>query len=73
MREFHNNLSFTSISVTLFADDTFLFSVTHDVKVPARELNDDLRKISNQASQWKMIFNPDVNKEAQEVILDPRW
>ena len=72
MQEFYKDLSFISISIKLFADDTFLSSVTHDVKAPARELNDDLKKISNQTSQWKMIFNPDVNKEAKEVILDPR-
>ena len=46
-----------------------MFSVTHDVKVSARELNDDLRKISNWDFQWKMSFNPDVNKQAQEVII----
>ena len=26
-------------------------------------------KISNWAFQWKMIFNPDPNKQAQEVIF----
>ena len=36
-----------SSNVKLIADDTFLFSVIHDVSVSARELNDDLRKISN--------------------------
>ena len=46
-----------------------MFSVTHDVNVSARELNDDLTKINNWAFQWKMSFNPDVNKQAQEVIF----
>ena len=46
-----------------------MFSVTHDVDVSARELNDDLIKISNWAFQWKMSFNADVNKQAQEVIF----
>ena len=54
-----NNLS---SNFKLFADDTFLFSVANDVNVSARELNDDLRKISNLAFQWNMSFNPDVNK-----------
>ena len=58
-----------SSNVKLFPDYTSLFSVTHDVKVSARELNDDLRKISNWAFQWKISFNPDVNKQAQEVIF----
>ena len=46
-----------------------MFSVTHDVNVSARELNDDLRKISNWAFEWKMSFNADVSKQAQEVIF----
>ena len=61
-----------SSNIKLFADNTSLFSVTHDVNVSAKELNDDLRKISNWAFQWKMSFNPDVNKQAQEVILTRR-
>ena len=31
--------------------------------------NNDLRKISNWAYQWKMSFNPDPLKKGQEVIL----
>ena len=58
-----------SSNVKLFADTTSLFSVTHDVNASARELNDDLTKISNWAFQWKMSFNPDVNKQAQQVIF----
>ena len=49
-----------------------MFSVSHDVNVSARELNDDLRKISNWNFQWKMSFNPDVNKQAQEVIFSQK-
>ena len=33
------------------------------------ELNEDLVKINNLAFQWKMSFNPDPNKQAQEVIF----
>ena len=32
-------------------------------------LNNDLNKIKNWAIQWKMNFNPDPTKQAQEVIL----
>ena len=32
-------------------------------------MNRDLRKINAWASQWKMIFNTDPNKQAQEIIL----
>ena len=61
-----------SSNVELFADDTSLFSVTHDMKVSARELNNDLRKISNWAFQRKMSFHPDHDKQAQEVICSQK-
>ena len=32
-------------------------------------LHDDLEKISNWAFQWKMSFNPDINKQALEFIF----
>ena len=35
----------------------------------ARELNNDLNRISNWAFPWKMSFIPDRNKRAQEVIF----
>ena len=53
----------------LFVDDTSLFSVIHDSSTTRNELNDDLVKINNWAYQWKMSFNPDPNKQAQEVIF----
>ena len=53
----------------LFADDTSLFSVVHDRNTSANELNNDLLKIRSLAYQWKMNFNPDPSKQAQEVIF----
>ena len=53
----------------LFADDTSLFSVVRDIAASTGELNNDLRNISKWAYQWKMIFNPDLTKQAQEVIF----
>ena len=52
-----------------FADDTSLFFVTHDITTSANELSNDLKKISDWAFQWKMGFNPDPSKQAQEVIF----
>ena len=46
-----------------------MFSVVHNVNVSARELNDDLKKINKWAFQWKMSFNPDPSKQAQEIIF----
>ena len=58
-----------SLTAKRFADDTSLFSVVHDVTQSTNELNDDLEKISNWAYQWKMSFNPDKSKQAEEVIF----
>ena len=53
----------------IFADDTSLFSKVYDLHKSASNLNDDLEKISYWAYQWKMQFNPDPNKQANEVIF----
>ena len=53
----------------IVADGTSLFSVIYNINSTANDLNNDLMKISNWAFQWKMRFNPDPNKQAQEVIL----
>ena len=58
-----------SSNVKLFADDSSLFSVIHDTNISARELNENLKKISEWAFQRKMIFNLDATKQAQEVIF----
>ena len=65
-----NDLSIDTIStVKLSADDTSLFSVIHDARTTAYELSNDLQKIAEWAYQRKMSFNPDLNKQAQEVIF----
>ena len=61
-----NNLSST---VKLFADDTSIFSIVHDIDLSSKQLNDDLKKASDWAYHWKMSFNPDLSKQAQEVIF----
>ena len=53
----------------IFADDTSLFSKVLDVNESAKTLNIDLEKINQWAFQWKMQFNPDPNKQANEVIF----
>ena len=59
-----------SSKAKLLADDTSLFSVTHDITTSANELNNDLKKISDWAFQWKMSFKPDPRKQAQEVFFN---
>ena len=53
----------------LFANDTSLVSVIHDVNSSQIDLNENLDKINNWAYQWKLSFNPDPSKKAQEVIF----
>ena len=58
-----------SSNAKLFADNTSLFSVVHNPNTTAKDLNNDLVKISGWAYQWKMSFNLDPSNEAQEVIF----
>ena len=37
------------------------------------ELNEDLTKINNWAYRWKMSFNPDPSKQAQEVFYSTKY
>ena len=53
----------------LFADDTSLFTVVKDKNESANILNNDLQSISTWAYNWKMFFNPDSSKPAQEVLF----
>ena len=53
----------------LSADDTSLFSVIQNINSTANSLNSDLMKISDLVLQWKIRFNPDPKKQAQEVIF----
>ena len=40
-----------------------------DVTQSTNELDDNREKISNRAYQWKMSFNPDKSKQAQEIMF----
>ena len=65
-----NDLSKNLSSITkLFADDMSIFSVVHDVDLSAKQLNDDLSKISEWVFQWKMDFNPDLSKQTQQIVF----
>ena len=47
----------------------FFLSVVDNINLSATNLNSDLSKINACANQWKMTFNPDPSKQAQEVIF----
>ena len=58
-----------SSNAKLFADDTSLFFVVHDVHSSASDLNKDLKTINEWPFQWKMSFNPDPNKQPHELFF----
>ena len=43
-------------------------TLLHEKVFSAKNLHNGLNRINNWAFQWKMSFNPDPNKQAQEVI-----
>ena len=48
----------------LFADDSFIYTPVTDVQTTHEQLVEDLETISNWGYQWKMVFNPDITKQA---------
>ena len=46
-----------------------LFSIVNNPEISANELNHELKVISQWAYQWKMKFNPDLNKQATELLF----
>ena len=62
-----NNLSST---VKLFAGDASIFSIVDDTDY--NPLNEDIKKISDWAYQWKMSLNPDLSKQVQDVMFSQK-
>ena len=58
--------------IKFFADDTSLYSVVKDPVTSAAELQHDLDIISEWANQWKMSFNPDPTKPAEEILFSQK-
>ena len=64
-----NNSPYGIMSVfKIFAADTSLFSKIIDLRNPQNTLYSDLKSVKNWPYQWKMQFNPDQKKQANEVI-----
>ena len=62
-------LFFLKSTVKLFADNTSIFHVIEGPNTSAEILNHDLTRISEWAYIWKMSFNPDPSKQAQEMLF----
>ena len=68
-----NNLADNTISdVKLFADYTSVFNVVFDTDISAEVLNQDLGAVQDWTYQWKMSFNPDPAKQAEQVIFSTK-
>ena len=46
-----------------------MFSVVHNITTSFCNLNYDLNRVREWAFQWKMSFNPEPSKQAQEIIF----
>ena len=64
-----NDLTEGQANAKLFVYDNSLSSVIHDIQTSANNLNKDIERTSNSTTKWKMNFNPDTTKQAQEVIF----
>ena len=53
----------------LFADDSSVFTGVNGIDDTQGKIEKDLSSINIWAYQWKMIFNPDMIKQAEEVIF----
>ena len=53
----------------LFADDSSLFTCVKGINETHEKLVKDLDTVTVWAHQWKMVFNPDITKQATEVIF----
>jgi hypothetical protein len=58
-----------SSTIRLFADDSSLFVRVRDINESHSRLMADLETIAAWGKQWKMEFNPDLSKQAIEVIF----
>ena len=59
-------------SFKLFADDTSLFTVVEDSIAAANDMNHDLELISQLAYDWLILFNPDPQKQAVELVFSKK-
>ena len=55
-----------------FVDDSSLFTRVEGITQTQDKLETDLQTVTNWAYQWKMVFDPDITKQAIEVIFSLR-
>ena len=55
--------------LAFFNEHVPLLSVVHNITDSPNLLNSNLSEIIKCSLQWKMSFNPDPTKQAQEIIF----
>ena len=50
----------------------YFMMLQRDIDALANDRNHDLEKISEWAPQWKMKFDPDPSKQAQEIMFNSK-
>ena len=58
-----------SSRMRLFAGDSSLFTRVEGVDLTHENIIKNLQTVTNWEYQWKMVFNPDLSKQAIEVIF----
>jgi len=58
-----------SSNMRLFADDSSMFTTVKGIDVTQEKLMNDLETVASWAHQWKMVFKPDLSKQAIEVVF----
>ena len=53
----------------LFVDDSFVFTKVEGIERTQEKIEEDLATIGWWAYQGKMVFNPDITKQAVEIIF----
>jgi hypothetical protein len=60
-------------SIRLYADDSSLFARVRNSEATHDQLTTDLDTITKWAILWKMKFNPEISKQAIEVIFSAKY
>lgn len=56
----------------LFADDVSLNAIMYDNKESTERIENDLKSLYKWSDTWKMVFNPDSRKPAEEILFTNR-
>ena len=59
-------------NLKLFSDDVSLNAVMYDNDICIKHLKDELNRLHEWSVKWKMLFNPESSKPAEEVIFTNR-